>query len=611
MADDKDYTAVPPPESLSAPKQPLDFNDALSKARAIAEKLKQQRPAAAPPSAPSAGSKRGYYDDGYEDQSYQYGEREDREPKRGMYESQYESRRYGLGSEERRGPSSTSYMNAGPVIQDELMVPSHMVGMVIGRGGDSLRRIERLSGAKVQFAEDMGEPDRRVNITGEPDQVKIAKDMIQQVVDDTHAQESGGPGSSGASASGGGGNMGAGYGGRSTNSMSVPSAKVGLIIGRGGETIRDLEERSGAKITVTQEGDRSGERTISLIGHDSAIERARNLILDIVNDEGHGTAVTSSRDWSAYRQQHEPAEGYGRHSNRYGGGGRDRDDGAYGPPPTDRYRGPSGGGGGGGRYGGDEREFIQVPKSAVGFIIGRGGETVRSLQEQSGARIKVDPNGDPSAPERTINIFGNPDAVAQAKQLIMDKVAEGNANRGGHGRYERGGEREHRGYSNNRYNQQQQDYSASTSNDYYSQYQGYYGQYGYDQYSGSQDAQGYQYGSYPYNYEGYGQYAADGKDGNAAEGESNEAGHDNIGKGGDTKDENNTSTSQAAADYYAQYYGSGGGEAGGEGGADQQQWNQDAYYQWYQQYYGDGQQYQDQQQVEGQHHQSGEGAPEQ
>lgn len=140
----------------------------------------------------------------------------------------------------------------------------------------------------------MGEPDRRVNITGEPDQVKIAKDMIQQVVDDTHAQESGAPGSGANASAGGAGNMGAGYGGRSTNSMSVPSSKVGLIIGRGGETIRDLEERSGAKITVTQEGDRSGERTISLIGHDSAIERARNLILDIVNDEGHGTTVSTS-----------------------------------------------------------------------------------------------------------------------------------------------------------------------------------------------------------------------------------------------------------------------------------------------------------------------------
>lgn len=53
------------------------------------------------------------------------------------------------------------------------------------------------------------------------------------------------------------------------------------------------------------------------------------------------------------------------------------------------------------------------------------------------------------------------------------------------------GDREHRGYNNNRYNQQQQqDYSASSSNDYYSQYQGYYAQYGYDQYAGGQDAQG-------------------------------------------------------------------------------------------------------------------------
>lgn len=43
--DGKNYSAVPPPPSLSSPVKgsaPLDFNDALSKARAIAEKLKQQ-----------------------------------------------------------------------------------------------------------------------------------------------------------------------------------------------------------------------------------------------------------------------------------------------------------------------------------------------------------------------------------------------------------------------------------------------------------------------------------------------------------------------------------------------------------------------------------------
>lgn len=43
--DGKNYSAVPPPPSLTASSKdasPLNFNDALSKARAIAEKLKQQ-----------------------------------------------------------------------------------------------------------------------------------------------------------------------------------------------------------------------------------------------------------------------------------------------------------------------------------------------------------------------------------------------------------------------------------------------------------------------------------------------------------------------------------------------------------------------------------------
>ncbi|RCH79825.1 hypothetical protein CU098_008095, partial [Rhizopus stolonifer] len=84
----KDYSAVPPPPSLApseskgsaAPAAPVNFNDALSKARAIAEKLKQQsagnmltapstvntatNTAALPPPPPSSsGTKRGYDDD--------------------------------------------------------------------------------------------------------------------------------------------------------------------------------------------------------------------------------------------------------------------------------------------------------------------------------------------------------------------------------------------------------------------------------------------------------------------------------------------------------------------------------------------------------------------
>lgn len=53
MADSDDYSAVPPPPSLNPGNPNIDFNDALSKARAIAEKLKQSKDSAAPASSAS------------------------------------------------------------------------------------------------------------------------------------------------------------------------------------------------------------------------------------------------------------------------------------------------------------------------------------------------------------------------------------------------------------------------------------------------------------------------------------------------------------------------------------------------------------------------------
>lgn len=46
------------------------------------------------------------------------------------------------------------------------------------------------------------------------------------------------------------------------------------------------------------------------------------------------------------------------------------------------------------------------------------------MQDQSGARVKIDPAADPNSDERTVNISGDPKCVAIAKQLVEDKVAE-------------------------------------------------------------------------------------------------------------------------------------------------------------------------------------------
>jgi far upstream element-binding protein len=107
--------------------------------------------------------------------------------------------------------------------------------------------------------------------------------MVMQVVNDASSTDSNRRGGGMPSAYGSGGN---------TVSVSVPGNKVGLVIGRGGETIRSLESQSGAKIAIAQEnpGERSYERTINITGADDAVERAKALIDDIVNG-GFGVSI--------------------------------------------------------------------------------------------------------------------------------------------------------------------------------------------------------------------------------------------------------------------------------------------------------------------------------
>ena len=73
---------------------------------------------------------------------------------------------------------------------------------------------------------------------------------------------------------------------RVTVTIHVPSSKVGVIIGRGGETIRDLQDRSGARINVTPDNAatvQSADRPVTLVGDEAAIQRAKALIDEVIN----------------------------------------------------------------------------------------------------------------------------------------------------------------------------------------------------------------------------------------------------------------------------------------------------------------------------------------
>ncbi|RUP47817.1 hypothetical protein BC936DRAFT_145305 [Jimgerdemannia flammicorona] len=489
--DSKSYNAVPPPPSLSSAGPTVDFNDALSRVKAIAARLAKQNPTSvavpAPPPAPAQGVKRSFdFGDDPSSRSQDDGEDRDRDAytrnrssasetsshdgygdygreakrnaldsgsSRPSYNAGGESRRFGLGSEERKAQSAygSGVTQPAATIQQEFTVPNSLVGLVIGKGGENLKRIERTSGAKVQFSQDQPstDPDRRVTVTGRHEDVKSAREMIQQALDDARAADlarrGSGPGLTASAAAVG----------RMTLTITIPSAKVGLVIGRGGETIRDLQDRSGAKIMVTPDNaaEKAAERTVNLVGEDDAIQRAKALIDEIVNADAGIDKVTPSRDWSAYRQpapnDETGSQGSGGGGSAYGGsGGRGGElmRNSYGEPPRreerERVHNPmetrmerlermeregrqeprqqhdfhaergeygQGERGGYGPRRSEESETIQVPNDSVGFIIGKGGETVRMLQDQSGAKIKVEQvRGGPPSAERNVFIYGKP-----------------------------------------------------------------------------------------------------------------------------------------------------------------------------------------------------------
>ena len=58
----------------------------------------------------------------------------------------------------------------------------------------------------------------------------------------------------------------------------------------------------------------------------------------------------------------------------------------------------------------------------MGRIIGRGGETIRALQQASQAHIVVDQNY-PEGQPRRVNISGRQDAVDRAVKMVQELIS--------------------------------------------------------------------------------------------------------------------------------------------------------------------------------------------
>jgi len=278
---------------------------------------------------------------------------------------------------------------------ESISIESNLVGLIIGRSGENLRRVEQETGCRVQFITGPDEtgPFRQCKITGPRARRADAKAEINRIIDESGMSSSARPvidrAPRDAPPARASSHQPALRDGEDSMQIMVPDRTVGLIIGRGGETIRDLQERSGCHVNIVGEQKSvNGLRPVNLIGTREAAARAKDLIMEIVESDSKSTA------------------------------NKDRA-----PPQRDAPREASYGGSYGGATGGDKiNDSIFVPSEAVGMIIGKGGETIKDMQNTTGCKINVSPSSGPGEVEREIGLVGSRDAIAAAKRAIEDKV---------------------------------------------------------------------------------------------------------------------------------------------------------------------------------------------
>jgi len=162
--------------------------------------------------------------------------------------------------------------------------------------------------------------------------------------------------------------------------MLVPSVAAGAIIGKGGETIAEIQKNVGARVKMSKPNDfypGTNERVCLITGSTDAIStivQFFNMKIKEKPDPNAKPAIDFDNKIAAER----------------------------------------------------ERQMkVIVPNSTAGMIIGKGGSFIKHLKEQSRAFIQLSQKSkETPLPERVITVIGEDENLKEALNLILQKVVE-------------------------------------------------------------------------------------------------------------------------------------------------------------------------------------------
>lgn len=268
------------------------------------------------------------------------------------------------------------------------------VAQIIGSKGMIIQEIQSRTGVKAYVNQDFPPGvNRQLHLTGTTQQIETAADLVRRILVDGptaihHNSIHGGP--------------------QVTRIIECTQSQVGKIIGTGGATIKEIQSKSGAKIQIDQDYPPDVPRKIHIAGSATAVDSAAQLINNLMSSLSNGGGGGGHHGGDHHHHHHSGGARQGAPpalTTPYGAPPM----GAYGPPPTTMT--PSG----------EITQMMDVPKSSVGKILGKGGDTIQLIQRRSGCRVTVDQNVPEGMPCK-VSILGTPHNSGLAASLIQEIV---------------------------------------------------------------------------------------------------------------------------------------------------------------------------------------------
>ncbi|CAK6957368.1 poly(rC)-binding protein 4 [Scomber scombrus] len=317
----------------------------------------------------------------------------------------------------------------GVTLTLRLLMHGKEVGSIIGKKGETVKRIREESTARVNISEGSC-PERIITITGSTDSVFRAFTMITyKLEEDLTALVANGTISSKPPV---------------TLRLVIPASQCGSLIGKGGAKIKEIRESTGAQIQVA--GDllpNSTERGVTISGNqDSVIQCVKLICTVILESPPKGATIPYRPSPSpaalliAGNQVYEASEYAPHPMYSVAQGGLDLQQAytlqnQYGIPHSELAKlhqlsmqqglspiaQPASTIIPGMDSNSQTSQELLIPNDLIGSIIGRQGTKINEIRQVSGAQIKIGSQLDGTS-DRHVTITGTPVSINLAQYLI-------------------------------------------------------------------------------------------------------------------------------------------------------------------------------------------------